>query len=411
MLKRLFSFLLCVCLIACICLPTATISAAQVHKGVITIESVSGLPGDIVIVPINIEQNPGIMAMTISITYNAEALQYQRYYFGDVIDDYYMVDHPQKNLMRFVNCQREDTHINGTILKIKFKIKDTAEADFHKINIEYSAGDFCNWNLDKIMPEIVSGGVEVAYNGSNCKHKKYGEWKEIVGAGCEENGVEQRVCKTCEHVESRDLSPIGHEYPDFWTVDEVATPEKDGLMSRHCIRCDDRVDIMSFTYDHTTEDDTIKNEANAEVPKNDYTEDMFYEQYPGQQLTPNKPQSGTSSTPEDNSSSSSRNESATASDLVSSAITSKPSDTSSTNSENSSSDDTKTENTTTSEDNSSSDKSSPDENEDSSADTTIPTITDTITALDKLQEAFPEFENILDYFKTAVVVLIILIFI
>lgn len=364
MLKRLVSFIFSACIIGSLCFSAISVKAEQISAGIITIDTVSGITGDTVIVPIKISENPGMMAMTISITYNSAALQYEDYYYGDVLRDYYVVDHPTKNLLRFVNCEKRDRSGNGTLLSLQFKIKDTAEADFHKIDIEYSAGDFCNWSLDKIMPEIVSGGVEVAYNGSNCKHKKYGEWTVAAVASCKDSGAEQRICKTCGHIDLRETTALGHEYSDSWTIDEPATPEKDGMMSRYCIRCDHYVDRMSFTYKHT-ENGNINNNVNADVPINDYTEGIFKEQYPDRELTDSKP---------------------------------------------------KNEDTDTSSDTVSSNQSDKDTSSSGSADTPEPEspeddekASDTVTALDKLIEAFPKLEKIIEAFKISLIILLIII--
>jgi|GEM_PF-1129062 len=370
MIKKIVLFLLSVCIICSVGVTALNVSAAQIHAGKITIDTISAVTGDTIIVPIRMENNPGIMAMTISITYNAQALAFEKYYLGNVVYDYYVVDHPTKNLLRFVNCENKDRANNGTILSLQFKVKDNAEADFHKISIDYSAGDFCNWNLDKIMPEIVSGGVEVAFNGNNCKHKKYGEWTTVAVATCKQSGAKQRICKVCGHTDIRATDPVGHQYSDSWTIDEPATPEKDGLMSRYCLHCDHYVDRMTFSYENVGEGN-IDNSESADVPINDYTEGIFKEQFPDKELTSN-----TSSSP-----------SGASSDNVS--------DNQSSNQSSSQ----QTESDTLSDNNSSS--SEPQSNKEEN----------TVTAFDKLIEAFPEFEKIVEYFKVAALILLILILI
>lgn len=366
MFKKIISFLLSICILCGIYISSFTVSAEQIHKGIITIDTLSGVTGDTVIVPIRMAENPGIMAMTISITYNAEALTYEKYYFGDVVNDYYVVDHPTKNLLRFVNCEKRDKSKNGTILSLQFKIKENAEADFHKIDIKYSAGDFCNWNLDKVMPTIVPGGVEVAFNGNNCKHRKYGAWETVAVANCKQSGAEQRICKTCGHTDLRETPPAGHQYSDNWTIDEPATPEKDGMMSRYCIYCDHYVDRITFSYENV-EEGGIDNNTSADVPINDYTEGIFKDQFPDKELT------GTaSSTPQN------------------------------TASENSS---IQSDNSSDSGQNNSSEISSEEEDTSSGSDNKPQ---NPLTTLDKLTEAFPEFEKIVECFKIAGIIILIL---
>ncbi len=289
MLKKLLSVLLVLSLFVVAIVPCFSVNAAIIEEGNIKIASVSGITGDDVLVPVTIENNPGIMAITISITYNSSALDYTGYMFGDVVEDYTVVAHPNKKFIRFVNCESRNRYTDGTLLTLKFKIKDKATAEFHKIDIEYSLGDFCNWTLDKIMPTITEGGVDVAYNGNNCVHKKYGEWTKAAAASCEEGGAESRLCTTCGHVELRDTKPLGHEYDEKWTVTKPATETEEGVMVRYCKRCDDYVDRMNFKLEHT-DGGKIDNNINAEVPINDYTEGIFKEQFPGKELSDSKPQ-------------------------------------------------------------------------------------------------------------------------
>ncbi len=288
MLKKLALILTVLSLIFALIVPCFSVNAAIIEGGNIKVASVSGITGDEVLVPVTIEENPGIMAITVSITYNSDALEYKGYMFGDVVEDYTVVAHPDKKLIRFVNCESRNRYTDGTLLTLKFKIKDNATAEFHKIDIEYSAGDFCNWTLDKIMPNITEGGVEVAYNGNNCVHKKYGEWSKAAAASCEEGGAESRLCTTCGHVELRDTEPLGHEYDNKWTVIQPATETEEGVMVRYCKRCDDYVDRMKFSLEHT-ENDKINNNINAEVPIDDFSEGIFKEQFPDKELSESKP--------------------------------------------------------------------------------------------------------------------------
>ena len=284
--KKILSFLLCVILL--ITAFSFSASAKQIFLGDITIDDVSGVPGDSVIVPISIENNPGIMAVTISITYDSSALEYEKYYRGTVLTNYLVVAHPDKNIIRYVNCQTSDRTQNGVILSLQFKIKDSAKARKYKIDIDYTSGDFCNWNLDRIMPNVTEGSVDVVFTGTNCPHDKYSEWIVAAEPSCEEVGSEKRLCELCSHTQLRDIAPIGHEFSENWTVDIPAKPETPGKMSRHCIRCEESVDEITFEYEQI-KDGNIDNRPDAPVEKDDFILDIFKEQNPGKELTENKP--------------------------------------------------------------------------------------------------------------------------
>lgn len=292
MFKKILSALTVLCLVCTLFSMSFSVSAAQINKGKIEIDKVKAITGDTVVVPVRITENPGIMAITISITYNSKALTYEKFLFGEIVNDYTVVAHPDKNIIRFVNCESRNRTKTGVLVYLQFKVGENAEADFYEIDINYSAGDFCNWDLDKIMPEIVAGGVEVEFNGKNCSHKKYGEWSLSAKPSCEENGLNQRVCKTCGHIDYKETAPIGHEYSNNWTIDQPATKEEDGIMTRYCIRCDDYVDRITFSLEQSSKGE-IKNEINQDIPNNKFTEEIFKEQNPDKELTTSKPASNT----------------------------------------------------------------------------------------------------------------------
>lgn len=260
----------------------------EIHKGKISIDKVSAVTGDTIIVPIRITENPGLMATTISITYDSEALELNYYYKGNILRDYTVVPHPDKNIIRFVNCESADKTSDGVLVNLQFLVKETASAGFHEMTIQYSSGDFCNWDLDRIMPEIIPGGVDVAFNGKNCLHKIYGEWTVAAEPTCNEKGIDQRICKACGHVEIRETEPHQHKYSDKWTIDRPATEWQEGIMTRYCIWCSDYTDRITYTLEQSTQGGFNNNE-NAENTHNDYINNIFKDQNPDKELAQNKP--------------------------------------------------------------------------------------------------------------------------
>ena len=71
----------------------------------------------------------------------------------------------------------------------------------------------------------------------------YSEWKITVPVACMVQGEKIRICENCGNVDKQIMEALGHEYPDWWVVDEEATCGKDGLKSRHCIRCNEKTDV------------------------------------------------------------------------------------------------------------------------------------------------------------------------
>ncbi len=405
--KRIFSICIIFCVIIGMLFSVPTVSAAEIKKGIIEIASVEGEVGEEVVVPIAIKENPGIMAVTVSITYDPEVLEYVSYYYGNVFNDYTVAAHPDRKLIRLVICDTRNKRNDGNIISFRFNVTDKAKAEFTKINLEYSKGDLCNWNLDKIMPEVVSGGVEVAFNGENCPHKKYGEWKVISEPACKEVGVNERVCDFCGHKEYKETSPIGHTYSENWTVDKPATAEKDGTMSRYCIRCDDYVDRITFSLEQS-EKEEIDNIIWEDVADKETAEEIFKEQNPGKKPTQNTTSIKDGSSSKDKTSSGSS----------SAGKDEKPKD-SSNNTEESNSSEKPTQNPEQNPNSDEKQDSSTTESKQELLDTDkileelFPEIEtadgETVNVYEKLLEAFPDFEKTLKISQAFIIILLFII--
>lgn len=409
MFKKISAMVLTVLFIS-LCFCNTIALAAVVEKSIITIATIDGITGDSVIVPITIEENPGISAITVSITYNSSALEFEEFINGNVLSKQEMgvVAHPTRNIIRFVTSEVGNKKGNGTLVSLKFKIKDNAEATLHKIDLKYNQGDFCNWKLDKIMPRIIAGGVNVAYNGSNCPHKVYGEWSVAAVPSCEEQGMDSRICENCGHTDLRYNNPIGHEYSDVWTVDQEATPEQDGLMSRHCVRCSNFVDQISFKYEQS-EDVDVENSVGNQTNTNDKIEEIFKEQNPDAELTPNIPPTSN----EDKNNSSNKN----SSDKQQNSANTSSKNPATQNSNTNSSTQSKTESENTSSESSYESSISTDPQSETKP-VTDPSTDNNInsdnsqnqkTYIDKITDAFPQFAKIINTFKIFAIILIFII--
>ena len=73
----------------------------------------------------------------------------------------------------------------------------------------------------------------------------FGEWTTATEPTCTEKGTETRSCH-CGEVENREISAIGHDFEDSFTVDVEPTLEFTGSKSRHCKACDEKTDITEI---------------------------------------------------------------------------------------------------------------------------------------------------------------------
>ena len=104
-------------------------SAAIVEKGKITIGTVKGVIGDSIAVPITIEENPGISAITVSLTYDSSALEFEERIVGDVLsNEAEAVAHPSRNIIRFVTSE---------IITVRKPFRCIQIKAFHKFTFPY----------------------------------------------------------------------------------------------------------------------------------------------------------------------------------------------------------------------------------------------------------------------------------
>ncbi len=246
----------------------------------VTVATVSGSQEDTVFVPITIKNNPGIMAITGTITYDASVLQYISYTKGTVfVNDFFPNNIPNKNMFKFVALESEnDSTEDGDILTFQFKIKPNATAGLHKITFEYKNGDFANSQMQSVKPKFITGGVNVKPNANrdNCVHAEYSDWKTVLNATCTAKGAEQRECLICEIKQTRETDKIPHKYENKWTVDSPATKEKDGVMSRHCKHCTSKTQVLTFPFEEVA-NENINNSLGAEIPPNEFTGEIVEE--------------------------------------------------------------------------------------------------------------------------------------
>ena len=229
-------------------------SAAEEKTFDLMVSSTTAVPGDTVVFSLDVKNNPGIMAVTFTVHYDPEVLEYEKYIAGILSRD---TSARHDGYVSIVFCGIKDRVGDGTLYGFQFKVKDTAKAGFSKVTIknirpaQYGdslKGCFANWNGDRLVPTLTSGGVNVGFTGSNCEHK-FGEWETVVPAACKTTGIQSHTCTICGHNAQEDIPPIGHEYDRNWTIDRIASTLSEGLMTRHCTRsgCTATSDLVTFT--------------------------------------------------------------------------------------------------------------------------------------------------------------------
>lgn len=262
-----FSLILCITFV----LP---INAAT-QNPTITIDNKSIMPGEEATVNIKITNNPGIMAMAFCVTYDKNAIEYVAHAEG-FISDSQIVNHADSGYVSIVTVSGSDMNNNDVIIAVTFKAKDNAPAGKYIINLANCYPDkygnqlhnsFSNSKGKYVVPTVIAGSITVGGNCKNGNHK-FGAWHTKREPTCTENGYKERVCEDCFFADKEDI-PIKHDYETEWTVDKVATPESDGIMSRHCKNCNATTDIITFTYKEVNDNNSENNSSSDNTSSED----------------------------------------------------------------------------------------------------------------------------------------------
>ena len=243
--KLLSALLICITVLSSL----FCVSAAAEKNFNIYVSSATALPGDSVVVNVDIENNPGIMAVTVTVHFDPDVFQYEAYYGGFLKIDTLAL---HNGYLSVVYCRKSDLSGDGTLFGVKLKVKEGAQVGSYPVTVKNSrcedtlSGAFANWNAEKLNGTVYPGKVTVGYTGDNCKHK-FGEYIQNVPSGCTTPGIRSRSCTVCGHSVSEETAALGHSYSRDWTVDTAATDTQSGVMSRHCGRCDSVKDKVRFT--------------------------------------------------------------------------------------------------------------------------------------------------------------------
>ena len=273
---KISSFILCLTIV--ICSLFTSVSADTVKYPEISISSHTAVPLDTITVCVNMDVNPGIMAMTLSVSYNKNIFTFIDAK-GDKYPDPTIVDHPEKGYVSYVVCAPMNFKYTGSILMLDFAVKDKAAPGDYEITLKHIHpesygsslnGCFADWNRNTIIPTVTPGIITIGKTCNNVGHS-FSSWKTIAEPTCTTEGVKTRSCVNCGHSETESISKIEHIFNDFWTVDRPASEGISGVMSRHCKNCQEVTDKKYFSLSQANKD-SIPNKEEENVTEKDWKE-------------------------------------------------------------------------------------------------------------------------------------------
>ncbi len=143
-----------------------TENVSTVPDAVISLSDVEAKAGDVVTVYATIDDNPGILGMTLSISFDENALTLESAVNGEAFKGVLELT-TSKELKSGSNFVWDGVDIsaeqikNGTILELKFRVSEGVGEGTYPINIENKAGGAVDSSLKNVGLQFKAGCVEV----------------------------------------------------------------------------------------------------------------------------------------------------------------------------------------------------------------------------------------------------------
>lgn len=133
----------------------------------LSVESVKASAGDkLVTVRISVKDNPGILGMRFSVSYDESVLTLTGVLNGDAVSRILTLT-KAKTLCSGCNFVWDGIEIDtedvkdGTVLELQFRVSDSAAAGNYPITIRYNSGDIVDNDLQKLSPYIQNGYISI----------------------------------------------------------------------------------------------------------------------------------------------------------------------------------------------------------------------------------------------------------
>lgn len=218
--KKVLAVLIFSLLILQICM--VMVSATTTYS--ISVSQVEGSAGDIVTVPIVINQNRGFVSLSLTVMYDDSVLTLESVHDTGLLKGSY---HTAKYDSPYYLTWMDDTNTvnntaTGTIVELQFKIANHAKVGEYTIALSMNEDDALNANGENVDFAISNGCIMVKEPEHECTFgvwKKYSSRKHI------------RYCTECDEYETQ-----SHNWDDGQIITE-ATHEDDGEILYTCEDC------------------------------------------------------------------------------------------------------------------------------------------------------------------------------
>ena len=210
----------------------------------LVVENVEGGAGEKVIVPIELDTNPGFVSMSLSVTYDTSALTLISCEYTEVISGSV---HSANYISPYVLTWENDTLTSnitstGTIVYLTFLVSEDAKEQDYSIIVRIPTDGILDANGNTVSASSAMGTITVSAEHecsfgdweyySKTKHVRYCDeddcdekeyknhnWNDgeiIEEPSHDEEGEIKYTCEDCEYSYTTEIDPEGHDWGD-WT--------------------------------------------------------------------------------------------------------------------------------------------------------------------------------------------------
>ncbi len=196
--------------------------------------------GDVVTVTVKLSEESGLGALTVDITYDAEAFKAVEMTDGGKEEGLGAVVNPAfaEGTARATIAATTTVEEAGVLCVLKLEALKAADSTVAINIVEAIDGDWNEVTVATNSVAIKGEVVEEPSEDTECKHETMSNWAVTKTATCKKDGVETRNCTVCDYSETRAIPATG-KCTYKWVVTKEATATQYGEKQFKCTMCGD----------------------------------------------------------------------------------------------------------------------------------------------------------------------------
>lgn len=141
-----------------------TVNVKEQASGALSVGKASGAAGELVVVPVRINSNPGIISARIRVSYDSSVLTLVKAEDGGILGEYVFGNKLSANpyTMLWENgLSKTDFTATGTLVYLTFRVAENAPLGSTEVSVSYDPEDVYNVDLTDIPFTVTQGSVTV----------------------------------------------------------------------------------------------------------------------------------------------------------------------------------------------------------------------------------------------------------